>query len=464
MTETTPVVDLIDARPIGRPQIVIAAVGALALLCEGFDLQIISYVMPRIVQEWGIERARQGTILSAGYGGMLIGFLALAPLASRIGAKRLAVYCLLAMGALNLATLFATGGGMLVAFRVAVGLTLGGVVPPTLALVAEFFPARRRSALIAMLYLGTTSGIMVAGIVAWLTLARYGWRGAMVVGGVMPIVAAIAVRIVWFESPVWLLARGAEGAARVSAMLERLYPRMPSGRVVAAAEPSASNTGSVAHLFTERRLVGTLMLWLGLSCNAVVYFFALSWMPLILVGIGATQQNAILASTLANLGGLAAIATGFLMDRYGRSRIVIGYFFAGAVFVLLVGVLLSPAVMVIAPTAFCLGYCVSGLQKGVSALAIEFYPPALRSAGVGWVLGVGRSGAILGPMVPGLLMQAGWPPAHVFYLMSIPLVLGGAGIALMQAWYRPRTSPDHAPPHAVALAHDDYPAKKVRAR
>jgi AAHS family 4-hydroxybenzoate transporter-like MFS transporter len=452
--ETKSVAGVIDARPIGRFQIVIAAIGALALFCEGFDLQIISYVMPNIVQAWKIEPAKQGAILSAGYSGMLIGFLLLAPLASRIGAKRLAVCCLFAMGALNLATLFAPDAQTLVVCRISVGLTLGGVVPPTLALVSELFPARRRSALVAMLYLGTTSGIMMAGVAAWATLSRYGWRGAMAIGGVMPIVVALAVWRVWCDSPVWLLARGPEGASRVKGILARLYPHAPGSDGLVPEAPCTNRAGGVAQLFVERRLVGTLALWAALSLNAIVYFFALSWLPLILVKIGATEQNAILASTLGNLGGIAAIATGFLMDRFGSARIVKLYFMTGAAFVLLVGAVLSPAVVVIAPAAFCLGYCVSGLQKGVSALAVEFYPPALRSTGLGWVLGVGRSGAILGPMVPGLLLQAGWKPAPVFYLMAVPLLLGGTAIAFMQAWYRRRSLPAREGAETLLAAHD----------
>lgn len=451
MTGTKSVASVIDTQPIGRFQIAIAVIGALALFCEGFDLQIISYVMPSIVEAWRIEPAKQGAILSAGYSGMLIGFLVLAPLASKIGAKRLVVCCLLAMGALNLATLFAPDAQSLVFCRVAVGLTLGGVVPPTLALVSELFPVRRRSALVAMLYLGTTSGIMIAGVAAWATLSRYGWRGAMAIGGVMPIIVALAVWRVWCESPVWLLARGPQGDARMKAILARLYPRAPSSDMLVAGEPCAPRAGGVAQLFVEQRLVGTLVLWAALSFNAVVYFFALSWLPLILVKIGATQQNAILASTLGNLGGIAAIATGFLMDRFGGARIVKAYFLTGAAFVLLVGAVLSPAVVVIAPAAFCLGFCVSGLQKGVSALAVAFYPPALRSTGLGWVLGVGRSGAILGPMAPGLLMQAGWTPAHIFYLMAAPLLLGGAGIAFMQVWYRQRSHAGTLPSALVDL-------------
>jgi AAHS family 4-hydroxybenzoate transporter-like MFS transporter len=433
MLETKQVENLIDKNAIGPFQIVIAIVGIFALLCEGFDLQIVSYLMPQIVKEWHIDPTRQGAVLSAGYTGMLIGFLVLASLAPKVGSKRLVVACLLAMGVLNIATIISEGAASLIAFRFATGLTLGGVVPPTLALAAEFFPARRRSTLIAMMYLGTTSGFMIAGATAWAVLPNWGWRGGMIIGGALPILVAVAVLLVWPESLIFLLSRG--NGESVHRILSRVYPGLVRSGEKLTWGTGAVSGGGVIDLFRERRAPGTLMLWAGLSLNAVVYFFALSWMPLLLVKVGASQQNAILAATLGSAGGIVAIATGPLMDRFGNARVVTLYFVTGAAFVLLVGALLSPTVIVIVPAAFCLGYCVSGLQKGISALAIAFYPPALRSTGLGWVLGVGRSGAILGPMLPGLLMQNGWPPAYIFYIMAVPLMLGGVAIAVMRAFY-----------------------------
>jgi AAHS family 4-hydroxybenzoate transporter-like MFS transporter len=435
LLETKQVENLIDRNAIGLFQIVIAIVGIFALLCEGFDLQIVSYLMPQIVKEWHIDPTRQGAILSAGYTGMLIGFLVLASLAPKVGSKRLVVACLLAMGLLNIATILSEGAASLIAFRFATGLTLGGVVPPALALAAEFFPARRRSTLIAMMYLGTTSGFMIAGATAWTVLPNWGWRGGMIIGGTLPILVAVAVLLVWPESLIFLLSRGSNGCESVHRILSRVYPGLVQNGEKLASGASVMSGGDVIDLFRERRTLGTLMLWAGLSLNAVVYFFALSWMPLLLVKVGASQQNAILAATLGSTGGIVAIATGPLMDKFGNARVVTLYFVTGAAFVLLVGAMLSPTVIVIVPAAFCLGYCVSGLQKGISALAIAFYPPALRSTGLGWVLGVGRSGAILGPMLPGLLMQNGWPPAYIFYIMAVPLMLGGAAIAVMSAFY-----------------------------
>ncbi|WP_415774735.1 hypothetical protein [Paraburkholderia sp. J69-2] len=167
---------------------------------------------------------------------------------------------------------------------------------------------------------------------------------------------------------------------------------------------------------------------------------------------------------MGNLGGIAAIATGFLMGpvrqrAHRRALLHDGRGVRSA----RGGGVLSPTVVVIAPAAFCLGYCASGLQKGVSALAVEFYPPALRSTGLGWGLGVGRRGAILGPMVPGLLLQAGWRPAPVFYLMAVSLLLGGTAIAFMQAWYQQRSLPAREGAGTLFAAHNNRPNPANRA-
>jgi MFS transporter, AAHS family, 4-hydroxybenzoate transporter len=442
MSQPRTVDAIIDERPVGRYQMIIAIVGAAALFCDGFDIQILSYLMPQIAEQWHIAPAQQGTILSSSFTGMMIGFLAVGPFASKIGPKRLVVGSLVAMGLLNIATVAAEGVNSLVAFRLASGVALGGIVPPTLALAAEFFPSRNRSTLITSMYLGTASGFMFAGASAWALLPTWGWHSCMIVGGILPLAFAILVQMTWPESYLFLLKRGAGGLRRIDDILSRMYPNAPAPGETFALAPAMTVGGGIAELFRNGRTVGTLMLWLALCTNAIVYFFALSWLPLMLVKVGASHENAILASTLGNTAGLVAVITGVLMDKFGNARVVMIYFISGAAFVLLVGLLLSPSVLVIAPAAFCLGFCVSGLQKGVSALTIAFYPPASRSTGLGWVLGIGRFGAILGPMIPGFLLQNGWQPTQVFYFMAIPLLIGGVGIAVMRVFYTRKPQPD----------------------
>jgi MFS transporter, AAHS family, 4-hydroxybenzoate transporter len=427
---------VINAKRIGSFQIFIGAVGILVLIADGFDLQILSYLMPRIVEEWAINAEFQGLVLSAGYFGVMVGYLILSPFSARIGLKRMVVLCLVFMGLFNVATITATSPTMLLGFRIATGIALGGVFPPAAALTCEYFPERYRSSVVTIIYVGLPLGFLVAGWAAWL-VAGFEWRAAMILGGVIPLTLAMLVSFCRPESLEFLINRAPGGMVRAWRIFSKLHSAGLDDRVTLVAGKGQDSSVSILKPVSKRNLVGTLSLWLALSLNAMVYFFVLSWLPLILVRIGASHENAIIASSLANFGGIfAAFITGPLMDRFGGYLVVLLHFVIATCFASIVGMVLTPAMLVIVPAAFCLGFCVSGLQKGISALAMNFYPIELRSAGLGWVFGIGRSGAIAGPMLAGFLIGTGWAPASLFYLMSIPLLVGGISIAVMWRYYQ----------------------------
>jgi AAHS family 4-hydroxybenzoate transporter-like MFS transporter len=430
--------EFINSRGVSRFQLGLGLLGIAILVADGFDIQIISYLMPQITREWGITAGYQGTILSAGFAGTLLGYVVLAPLSPKIGLKRAVVAYLTCAGVLNLATVTAVSPPVLIAFRVATGMALGGLFPSAVALTAEYFPERRRASLVTIMYVGIPMGFLLAGWTAWAVIASLGWRAAMVVAGVIPLLLAVVEMIAGCESLQFLVSRSHHGRQRALAILARIEPRIHSEAV--GPQPFAStqsHSASVFGLFKTRRTVGTSALWAALALNSTVYYFILTWLPLILVRIGATQENAILASSLVSFSGIAAgIVTGPLMDLCGRYRIVIVLFGAGAAATVLVGAVLSPVLLVIVPAALCLGFCVSGIQKGVSALAVRFYPTGLRSAGLGWALGSGQIGAIAGPFVAGQLIARGWAPASLFFVMSAPMVAGGIGIWMMGQYYK----------------------------
>lgn len=428
---------IINGNAVSGFQLIIGALGILILIADGFDIQIISYLIPQITKEWGIAAAYQGTILSAGFAGTLLGYVVLAPLSPKIGLKRAVLVYLIAAGLLNLATVTAVTPPMLIAFRIATGMALGGLFPSAVALTAEYFPERYRASLVTIMYVGIPVGFLLAGGTAWALIARFGWRSAMVVAGVIPLALALVEMLAGSESPAHLVSHGTAGRRQALRILSKI-----DGRVANADPGSLTADGehrhsvSVVELFRARRALGTLSLWIALSMNSAVYYFILTWLPLILVRIGAAQENAILASSLVNFAGIAAgVVTGPLMDVSGRYRIVTLLFAAGAASTVLVGSVLSPVVVVIVPAALCLGFCVSGIQKGVSALAVRFYPTELRSAGLGWALGSGQTGAIAGPFLAGQLIAQGWAPASLFFAMSVPMILGGLGVRSMWRTY-----------------------------
>ena len=449
-TQALNVEELINSRGIGRFQLLIGLLGILILIADGFDIQIIAYLIPQITREWGIEAASQGTILSAGFAGTLLGYVLLAPLAPRLGLKRAVVFYLVCAGVLNLATVTAVNPPMLIAFRVATGMALGGLFPSAVALTAEYFPERYRASLVTIMYVGIPAGFILAGSTAWTLTARFGWRSGMVVAGVVPLLLAAVEAVVGCESLHFLLTRTTNGAQRAARILSRMMGSAVHPEALSSSSAKRRSV-SLGELFGSRRAVGTVSLWVALSLNSAVYYFILTWLPLILVRVGATQENAILASSLVSFAGIAAgIVTGPLMDLLGRYPVVIVLFTAGAAATLLVGSVLSPVLSVIVPAALCLGFCVSGIQKGVSALAIRFYPTELRPAGLGWALGSGQTGAIGGPFLAGQLLAHGWAPASVFYVMGVPMILGGLITWIMWGYYTARQAAAPLPDEGLA--------------
>ena len=449
-TQALNVEELINSRGIGRFQLLIGLLGILILIADGFDIQIIAYLIPQITREWGIEAASQGTILSAGFAGTLLGYVLLAPLAPRLGLKRAVVFYLVCAGVLNLATVTAANPPMLIAFRVATGMALGGLFPSAVALTAEYGPERYRASLVTIMYVGIPAGFILAGSTAWILTARFGWRSGMVVAGVVPLLLAAVEAVVGCESLHFLLTRATNGAQRAARILSRMMgsPVHPEALSSSSAQRRSVSLGE---LFGSRRAVGTVSLWVALSLNSAVYYFILTWLPLILVRVGATQENAILASSLVSFAGIAAgIVTGPLMDLLGRYPVVIVLFTAGAAATVLVGSVLSPVLLVIVPAALCLGFCVSGIQKGVSALAVRFYPTELRPAGLGWALGSGQTGAIGGPFLAGQLLSHGWTPSSVFYVMGVPMILGGLITWVMRGYYTARNPASPLPNEGLA--------------
>ena len=433
----------INNRGVGRFQLLVGLLGIVILIADGFDIQIISYLIPQITKEWGIEAAYQGTILSAGFAGTMLGYVVLGSLSPKIGLKRAVVIYLTCAGLLNLATVTAINPPMLVAFRVATGMALGGLFPSAVALTAEYFPERYRASLVTIMYVGIPAGFLLAGGTAWALIARFGWRSAFAVAGVVPLVLAVIEACAGSESLHFLVGRARNGRQRALRILSKMDPHVVSSNRTALTSSTAGNPSvSVIELFRSRRAVGTPALWAALCLNSAVYYFILTWLPLILVRVGATQENAILASSLVSISGIVAgVVTGPLMDTVGRYQVVTLLFAAGAAATFLVGSVLSPVLVVIVPAALCLGFCVSGIQKGVSALVVRFYPTELRPAGLGWALGSGQIGAIAGPFLAGQLIGHGWAPSSVFYVMSAPMIAGGIGIGIMWEHYRMKTVP-----------------------
>jgi MFS transporter, AAHS family, 4-hydroxybenzoate transporter len=211
----------------------------------------------------------------------------------------------------------------------------------------------------------------------------------------------------------------------------------------------AAQRVSVPELFMEGRTLGTLLIWLAIMMNLIPNYFFGNWLTTILVDTGFSDNQAIYVK-MANDGAgmMVAFVAGPLMDRYGPYRVMACFFLGGAMVVAGTGITLTYGLFLPMMTmAFFVGFFTSGVSKGSNAVAVHFYPTALRPAGIGWGLGIGRIGAFLAPIIAGILLGMGWAPHILFYLAAAPLMIGMIALIVLHLFYgkkRLRSAQDSA--------------------
>jgi len=407
---------LIDARPIGGFQRWLFVLLGSVVVMDGFDVQVMGFVAPAIVRDWSIAPAALGPIFSAGLLGMLIGAIVLGNLADRIGRRPVLIGATLLFGAGMLASAAVAVPAQLMAARLVTGLGLGGVMGNAIALASEFSPARRRATVLMTLSCGFTAGAVAGGLVSAVLIPAAGWRAVFVVGSLVPLVLGLLMLRFLPESLPFALARG-----RGADVLARLAPDVDPRDV--RPPTTAALRGSVADLFRAGRGLATVLLWGVAFANLLELFFLSSWLPMLAARMALGAQVPVLLGSMLQLGGIVgALAMGPLMDRRGFRGVMTAGFALATVAIALIGRdgLPLPAVVALVLAA---GVGVVGGQPAINTVAAGLYPTELRATGIGWCLGVGRVGAVVGPLVAAALVARHWSNADLFLAAAAPAAL-----------------------------------------
>jgi len=392
---------LIDEQPLGRHQILIASLCAASVFIDGFDAQVMGYVAPALSAGLHIPRGALGAVISSGILGMLIGALAFGSLADRVGRRPVLVACALTFGFGSLLTATATSVLQLTAFRVLTGFGMGGAMPNAIALTSEFMPARSRNSAVMTMFCGFAFGSACAGWVSAAVIRRFGWPSVFLVGGSIPILLAVVLIALLPESP----------------------------RFLAAKRDHPAESSPVRELFAGGRAGVTLLLWTMFFMNLLNLWFLNNWLPVIMTDAGISIETASLVTSLFQIGGLigSLVLAGAWGRRLSFGRLASAYL-AAAACILLVGEA-GASVPLLVVAVFASGVAVIGGQTASNALAADFYPTAIRSTGVGWALGIGRVGSILGPILGGVLLSLGGGARRVFWAAAVPAL-----VATCAAW------------------------------
>ncbi|MGN4152396.1 MFS transporter [Burkholderia gladioli] len=439
---------LIDANPIGRFQLGVFVLAGAAMIIDGFDVQSMGFVAPELVRDWGIARVALGSVFSASLVGMLLGSLALSVLADRIGRRPVLVASMLFAGLCMLGTAHARTLAQLLALRALSGAGVGAIMGNAMALVSEYCPARRRASTMMLVSCGFTAGAVFGGLIAGWLIPLAGWRAVFLSGGLASLAIGLLMAAMLPESVQFLVLRGGR-RERIARLVKGIVPHEPGALLAEAhylvrgAKPAGA---PVAELFRAGRARATLLLW-GLNfANLLNLFFLSNWLPTIVSDLGQPRAVAIAIGTLLQVGGtLGTIGMGLLIDRAGYFRVLVPGFVAAALAILLIG---QPGLPLPALFAVVLlgGICIVGGQPAINALTASVYPTRIRATGIGWGLGIGRAGSIVGPVAAGQLGGS----AHAMFAASALIALASCAMTLVLA--RRRDGPGDAEARDAASA------------
>jgi AAHS family 4-hydroxybenzoate transporter-like MFS transporter len=261
-------------------------------------------------------------------------------------------------------------------------------------------------------------------------IPAYGWRSVFVFGGILPLLLAPLLGFWLPESIRYLVLQGSK-PAQVAKLLSRVNPQLTfsAGASFVLDEQRAPGV-PVAHLFREGRAVPTLLMWAVFFVSLLDLFLLTNWLPTVFHDSGVTLSLSVIATALFSGGGvLGTWALGRIVDRFGPYRVLSVNYFLGAVFVALLGV--SHSISAIMVCTFFAGVGIIGGQIGANLLAASYYPTFIRSTGVGWALGIGRIGSIVGPAMGGYMLSRYWPLTTVFLASAVPVLFGSAAIYFM---------------------------------
>lgn len=422
--------DVIAREPMHRRQVLAIGIATALNALDGFDVLSISFASPGIAAQWGIDRAELGIVLSMELIGMAIGAFTLGTMADRMGRRPTILTCLVIMAlGMGLASV-STGVVMLSVVRLVTGLGIGGMLAATNAIVAECSNARRRNLSVAIMAGGYPVGAIVGGTIASALLAFTGrWQAIFVFGALTT--AAFIPLVLWLvPETIAFLCHRQPGDA-----LERINRTMRRhGRAALAALPpraSEAERGGVAEAFAPGMARVTVLLTLAYFFHIMTFYFLMKWIPKVVVDMGFAPSLAGGVLVWANVGGaLGSLTLSLLTQKIDLRRLVIGSMVAGAIAVAgfgqarggLVGLSIAAAIA---------GFFTNGATAGLYAVMAQSFPARLRAGGTGIVIGIGRGGAALGPILAGLLFGWGWPLAWVAGAMAFGCAIGAVMLCLI---------------------------------
>ncbi|WP_313801741.1 MFS transporter [Sphingobium sp.] len=421
---------LLDEAPMGRLQIAAIILCVLLNALDGFDVLAISFASPGIAAEWGVDRAALGLVLSMELIGMAVGSVLLGGLADRIGRRPTILLCLVFMASGMLAATHAFSVVSLSAIRLLTGLGIGGMLACTNAMVAELANARARSLAVAVMAAGYPTGAIAGGSIASMLLVSGDWRDVFLFGAIMTGIFLPLAAFLLPESIGFLLQKRPRGALdKVNALLARM-----GHESIAALPPqdAAAPKASLSALFAPDLARITILLTAAYFAHIMTFYFILKWVPKIVVDMGHAPSAAGGVLVWANVGGLVgALLLSVLSWRIRIRPLVIVAMLMSTVMVTIFGQGQS-SLSGLALVAAAGGFFTNAGVVGLYAIIAQSFPTSVRGTGTGMVIGIGRGGAALGPIIAGFLFSLDFELPVIALVMALGSLIAAVALLLLR--------------------------------
>lgn len=401
----------------------------LIIIFDGYDLVIYGVALPLLMQEWGLSAVQAGLLASTALFGMMFGAMSFGTLSDKLGRKKTIMICVAIFSGFTFLGAFASSPVEFGILRFVAGLGIGGVMPNVVALMTEYAPKRIRSTLVAIMFSGYAIGGMASALLgAWL-VADHGWKIMFFIAGI----PFVALPIIWKFLPESLMFLTKKGqTAQVAEIVQKISPeqKLNAETRFVLNDVIAGDEAPLRALFQQGRMFSTLMFWVAFfMCLLMVYALG-SWLPKLMIQAGYSLGASMLFLFALNIGGMVgAIGGGALADRFHLKPVLSIMFTVGALALILLG-FNSPQPVLYTLIAVA-GAATIGSQILLYTFVAQFYPTAVRSTGMGWASGIGRIGAIVGPILTGALLTLQLPHQMNFLVIAIPGIIAALAVFMV---------------------------------
>lgn len=402
-------------------QVLIVAICFILNFNDGIDVLVVSFTGSEIATEWMLSKSELGYIFSAGLAGMTAGCFLLAPLGDKIGRRNIFLISLSLISGGMLLIYFADSYAQLLLFRIVTGLGIGGILPNLATVVSEFSNKKRRDFNVGLIQAGWPLGAILTGFFTAWAVPKFGWRFAYLAAGTF---SSGMLAAVYFFLPESLFFLGTIQPVNAINKINPILKKLGHTTIISLPDkPLITAKASIKELFSPDLKTSTVLLWTAIFFGFITLYTLMSWVPNIAKESGMPFQMATYTGTILNFGAFTGvIAMGFFISNFGIKKVFVTFMAIAFCVMLLFGTF-SLTYLLMFVLTFFIGFFVQGGFNIFYPMATRIYPDSIRSTGVGWAMGLGRFGAILGPALFGIFSDMGFSIAQRFTIFSIPLVV-----------------------------------------